>query len=189
MRSRVWQRLSVRTVWLAVALSSVALVSAGCQGLWRHRVRKEMPVMGHRNWVVIADSAYPAQSRSSIETVYTGSSQLRTVRYVLRVMDRMGHIRPNIYLDAELEHVADADARGIQDYRAQLRRLLGSRSVTTLPHEELIAKLDKAGEMFRVLILKTDMKLPYTSVFLELDCGYWGADAEARLREALKKAK
>ena len=44
-----------------------------------------------------------------------------------------------------------------------------------------------AGATFRVLIIKTDMTLPYTSVFCELDCGYWSAAAEQRLREALKK--
>jgi hypothetical protein len=31
------------------------------------------------------------------------------------------------------------------------------------------------------------MTLPYTSVFLQLDCGYWSADAERRLREAMAR--
>jgi hypothetical protein len=30
------------------------------------------------------------------------------------------------------------------------------------------------------------MALPYTSVFLELDCGYWNAEKEQRLRSALE---
>ena len=29
------------------------------------------------------------------------------------------------------------------------------------------------------------MTIPYTSVFFELDCGYWNAGAEQRLREAI----
>ena len=49
-----------------------------------------------------------------------------------------------------------------------------------LPHEEIIAKLDRAGELFRVLIVKTNMRIPYTSVFFELDCGYWNAQAEKK---------
>jgi hypothetical protein len=32
------------------------------------------------------------------------------------------------------------------------------------------------------------MLIPYTSVFFELDCGYWNAEAEERLREAIMKA-
>jgi hypothetical protein len=35
------------------------------------------------------------------------------------------------------------------------------------------------------LIVKTDMTIPYTSVFFELDCGYWNAEAEQRLRQAM----
>jgi hypothetical protein len=35
------------------------------------------------------------------------------------------------------------------------------------------------------LIVKTDMTIPYTSVFFELDCGYWNAGAEERLRQAI----
>jgi hypothetical protein len=46
--------------------------------------------------------------------------------------------------------------------------------------------LDRAAGLFRVLIVKTNMTIPYTSVFLELDCAYWNADAEKRLRSAIK---
>ena len=60
---------------------------------------------------------------------------------------------------------------------------------TRLPHEQIIHKLDQAAEMFRVLILKTDGTIPYTSVFFELDCGYWNADAEQRLRQAMLVAE
>jgi hypothetical protein len=57
-----------------------------------------------------------------------------------------------------------------------------------VPHEELIGKLDEAAKTFRVLILKTNLTLPYTSVFLELDCGYWDAGSEERLRQAIRPA-
>jgi hypothetical protein len=30
------------------------------------------------------------------------------------------------------------------------------------------------------------MTIPYTSVFFELDCGYWNADAEQRLRQLIE---
>jgi len=34
-----------------------------------------------------------------------------------------------------------------------------------MEHEQIISRLDEAGQTFRVLIIKTDMTLPYTSVF------------------------
>ena len=39
-----------------------------------------------------------------------------------------------------------------------------------------------SSKTFRVLIIKTTLTIPYTSVFLQLDCAYWSAAAESRLR-------
>jgi hypothetical protein len=33
------------------------------------------------------------------------------------------------------------------------------------------------------------MTIPYTSVFIRLDCKYWSADQEKRLREKMAKSK
>jgi hypothetical protein len=52
-------------------------------------------------------------------------------------------------------------------------------------HEQIIAKVDQSGEVFRIFVIKTKMTIPYTSVFFELDCGYWNAEAEVRLRQAM----
>ena len=55
-----------------------------------------------------------------------------------------------------------------------------------LPHDQIISRLDSVGQMFRVLLIKTNMCIPYTSVFFELECGYWNAEAEKRLRAAMR---
>jgi len=96
------------------------------------------------------------------------------------------HIKPNIYTDEELAFVREEDAPGISSYRERLGSIFVGADVRVLPHEEIIAKLDRAGELFRVLIVKTNMRIPYTSVFFELDCGYWNAQAEKNLRAAMR---
>jgi hypothetical protein len=149
-------------------------------------VRTELPKLGHRNWIVIADSAYPWQSRDGIETVVASEDQLQTVKAVLDAVDQTRHVRPIIYLDSELPHVPEADATGVTFYRDQLDKLLDKRTVQSLPHEQIIAKLDEAAKVFHILIVKTNMTIPYTSVFLQLDCAYWGPEAEKRLRDAVK---
>jgi hypothetical protein len=40
--------------------------------------------------------------------------------------------------------------------------------------------------MFSILIIKSTMTIPYTSVFIELDCGYWDGEREATLRAAIQ---
>jgi len=156
---------------------------------WRRSLADELWVLGHRNWIVIADSAYPAQSNPGIETIYTEAKQLEVVGAVLAALDKTKHVRPVVHLDAELPHVPEEHAPGVTAYRTELNRLLEGRRVTSLPHDELIAKLDAAAKVFRILVFKTDLTIPYTSVFVELDCGYWGPEAEQALREAMKKER
>jgi hypothetical protein len=177
--------------FLALIIVSMA-VAAGCASPsgasaanWQQKLQETIPLFGHRNWIVIADSAYPAQSRSGIETVVSGADQLDVVEKALAAVGASKHVRPIIYTDQELKFVREEDAAGISAYRQQLATLLGRREVTVMEHEKIISMLDQAGQTFRVLIIKTNLTLPYTSVFLQLDCGYWSADAEQRLRKAM----
>lgn len=151
---------------------------------WKQVVRDRLPLYGHRNWIVVADSAYPAQSRDGIETVVASADHRIVVETVLKMIRSSPHVKPVVYTDQELKFVEERDAPGITSYRAWLTELLGNVSV--LPHEEIISKLDRAGQAFRVLIVKSNMTMPYTSVFFELDCAYWNGDAERRLRAAMK---
>lgn len=152
---------------------------------WQLELRQRLPFFGHRNWIVVADSAYPAQSKPGIETIVAGGDHIEAVRVVLAEIGTSTHVRANIYLDHELDHVAEKDAPGIGECRQRLHALLKGANLRQLPHEEIIAKLDACAQIFRVLIIKTSLALPYTSVFFELDCGYWSAEAEERLCKAM----
>jgi len=168
---------------------SVALMCVcGCTTTdWRGKLESELPVYGHRNWIVVADMAYPKQSAAGIETLYTDGGQIETLKTVLAAIESAPHVNPIVLVDKELQHVAEQDAPGIESYRNQLSALLEGRQVETMPHEDIIKALDADAETFNILLLKTHMTIPYTSVFLKLDCGYWNAEKEARLREAIEK--
>jgi L-fucose mutarotase/ribose pyranase (RbsD/FucU family) len=152
---------------------------------WERQLHALLPLFGHRNWIVVADSAYPAQSKPGIETIAVGEDQVRVLRKVLDAITASNHIRANVYVDRELAFVAENDAPGVAEYRSQLAAALYGKRVNQIPHEQIIQKLDQSAQLFRILIVKTDMTIPYTSVFFELDCGYWNAEAEERLRQAM----
>lgn len=152
------------------------------QSTWKDRVRDVLPEFGHRNWIVIADSAYPKQSTPGIETVVTRSDQLEVVKSVLKSIEVAPHVSASVMLDSELDLVDEGDSQGVQAYRDALSDLLEGTNVEVLPHEDIIRKLDAESKLFNVLLLKTEMNIPYTSVFVRLECGYWDADSEARLR-------
>src|ERR1700677_4401882 len=90
---------------------------------WEARLADLLPLFGHRNWIVVADSAYPAQSRPGIETIVAGADQIEVLRKVLSAISASRHIGANIYLDSELKFVSEQDAHGVANYRRQIEAL------------------------------------------------------------------
>ncbi len=174
-------------------LASAALPQLRAQrpetGDWLATLQKRLPAYGHRNWIVVADSAYPLQSNPGIETIVSGKGHLHVLRATLDEISKMPHVRPIIHTDKELQFVPDSDAAGISSYRQDLAGVLGNQAVATAPHVDIIHQLDEAAKIFNVLIIKTTMTLPYTSVFLELAAAYWGDDAEKRLEQAMSSQR
>jgi hypothetical protein len=173
---------------LATSLLLMTGLAAAAQqstGDWQSRLGQMMPLLGHRNWIMIVDSAYPLQSSAGVETLETNADQMEVIRKVLGAIDSSIHVRPIVYMDAELPFVTEKDAPGVTKYREEIKTALAGRPITSLPHEQIIAKVDDVGKTFHIVILKTTMTVPYTSVFLQLNCKYWSDDAEAQLRKAM----
>lgn len=156
------------------------------QGVWEQKVKEELPLMGHRNWIVIVDSAYPLQSAAGVETIDTGQDQFVVLDFVLDAIKNSPHVRPLVHTDAELQYVPEKETPGIEQYRQQLKNRLTGVPVDSVLHQNLISQLNEVSKTFHVLVLKTTMTFPYTSVFLQLDCKYWGAESEEKLRKKMK---
>ena len=134
---------------------------------------------------MIADSAYPLQTSSGIEMIYTGEDHFTLLQQVTRHLKTRNHIAGKYYLDAEMQHLEETQAPGIDVLRQAIAHKLRNEFVRHLPHAALMEKLAQAGKDYQVLILKSEGTLPYTSIFIELDCGYWGPDQEQQLRKKM----
>jgi L-fucose mutarotase/ribose pyranase (RbsD/FucU family) len=150
-------------------------------------IKDRIAAYGHRNWIVIADSAYPSQAREGIETISADTGQVEALKEVLADLSASRHVRPIAYIDQELKFIGDNDAPGVDAYRGQIIGLLPPEQTHVLLHEQLIKKLDEAAQTFRVLIVKTKETIPYTSVFLQLDCAYWSEESEKQLRARMAR--
>jgi hypothetical protein len=154
---------------------------------WTQEFDRLLPLLGHRNWILVTDKAYPLQSAPGITTLYTHGHPLAVLEHVIQRIGAHGHVSPLFYTDRELAFVAEAMAPGVEAYRQALGLILKEARTQTLPHDSVFAKLDQASKFFSVVVLKTDCMLAYSSVFIELDCGYWNAENEAALRSALER--
>ncbi len=154
---------------------------------WEDVFYDELPALGHRNWIVVADSAFPLQISPGMEVISANEDHFVVLERVLKAISESGHIRPKIYLDRELAYVPEALAPGMDACRKKIETMLAKYEVKPVLHEELIGRMDQVAKTFKILMIKTNLALPYTTVFMELDCGYWSTENEAKMRELMKK--
>ena len=176
--------MTFRRLFLPLLLMAASQLHA--QTSWRDKLARALPLLGRHNWIVVADPAYSLENSTGIEVVATDLSQTDLLTAVLDAVSRAPHVRPVFYTNAELPFVSEQDANGIGAYRAQLDTLLKGGEVSSLPHDQLLSGLETASRNYHVLVLKSTSRLPYSSVFIQLDSGYWSANAEKRLRAAMQ---
>jgi hypothetical protein len=155
---------------------------------WKDELKTEINLLGHRNWIVVTDMAYPLQTQAGIKTIYTNEAYIDILDFVYKEIEKAPHIKAAVYQDEELLYLNEKDAAGIDALRQQMKTLFGDRR-TFVPHDDLIDRLDEVSKKFNVVILKSNLTVPYTSSFFELDCKYWDSAREKTLREILKTKK
>lgn len=168
-----------------VAEKAIPIIETKKESNWKLDLEAKLKLFGHRNWIVIADAAYPQQSNPAIETITIDASQLEAVEFVNNLVTKATHVDANIFIDKEMAFVSEKNAQGITTYRNKLNKILEEKSTKTMLHEDIIRELDASAKLFNVLILKTDLAIPYTSVFFQLECGHWNESSEKELRNAL----
>jgi hypothetical protein len=155
-----------------VAMLCASLIGQA-QSVWQQKVKEELPLLGHRSWIVIVDSAYTLQTSPGVETIETGANQMAVVDYVIQEVKNSTHVRPLVHTDKELEFVPENEAPGMARYRKELNKRIAGLPADSLIHEALIDKLGEAGKTFHVLVLKARLAISYTTLhyFCNLTAG------------------
>lgn len=169
----------------------MAASSLGCSifprqsSTWKDAVNRQVSQLGYRNWVIVAEASFPAHSRPGFRQVTADVDVPEAVDYVLNSLETTQHVRPRVYLPREQRSVENDFAPGIDEMRKKIRASLHGHESTELEQQSLLTLLEDASRSFDVLVIRTHTALPYSSVFLELQPGYWDADSESRLRDRI----
>jgi D-ribose pyranose/furanose isomerase RbsD len=171
-----------------------AFLSLGCAGIqksppWHAAVDRQAEQLGYRNWIVIAEASFPAQNRPGIRQVTASVEVPEALDYVLNALEQTENVRSHIYLPRELRSVENDFAPGIDELRKRLKDSLHGHEAAELEQQSLLTLLEDANRSFDVLVIRTTTALPYSSVFLELQPGYWDVDSETRLREKMERER
>ena len=154
-------------------------------GSWHQAVDQVIPRLGHRNWLVVTDKAYPCQTTAGVEYIQANEKLLPVLAYVLQQLKTSRHVSPKVFCDRELSFITPKQVPTIDAYRTSLGQLLKPYPVHTIMHDSVFSRLAQAANDFKVVIIKTEETTAYSSVFMQLDCAYWNADKEAELRRAM----
>ena len=173
---------------LASCQSNIADENADKSVKWKEQFQSQLSEFGHRNWILIVDKAYPSQNSEGVTTIDTQEDLLDVLNYSLKQIDSSTHVKPIIYTDKELNYITPQQVSNINKYRSDLKTTMGSNQPQIIPHDSVFVKIDKASKLFKVLVLKTNEVIPYSSVFLQLDCKYWSVEKEQELRKVMKFA-
>lgn len=156
---------------------------------WQSAVAVNAGKLGHRNWVVISEAAYPAQTRIGVKQVTAGASVPEVLDYVLKTYEQTEFVRPRIYMAREMRAVENQEAPGIDEYRKGLKEALHGHEVAELDQNSLMTLVGDASRTYEVLLIRTQTPLPYTSVYIELQPGYWDVDSESNLRKRIQRER
>ena len=152
---------------------------------WKTVLRSHLPLYGHRNWIVIADSAFPAYAEPGIETIVANDELVSVLQYVAANISASRHVRATVFLDKEIEFVGERDYPGVSALRRKIATTFAVDQVSSTPHSEVMRTISEAGAIYRVLFIKTTGTIPYSSVYIRLDCGYMNDDVERKIRNAM----
>ncbi len=182
--------LALLTVFSFLSLSSLAQTPANAAASdWKAIVQNRLPLYGHRNWIVVSDSAFPAYSEPGIETIAVNEDLPSVLKYLAHAIAASRHVRATVFVDQELQFIDEHDYPGVTELRKQIAaQFTKEQVVSSMTHADVMNKVDEAGKTFRILFIKTTSTIPYTSVFMRLDCGYLSDEGERKIRAAMAAA-
>lgn len=156
---------------------------------WQVDVNRDLKTLGARNWIIIAEPSFPVFSGKGVKVVSTDESTPKLVAYVLNALEEHQQVQPRIYTSQELDLLSEDYAPGIGVMRKEITQIISGRNHSELQHATLMKLMQDAGQSYNVLIIKSNSSLPYSSVFMELDSGYWDSESETALRQRLEASR
>jgi D-ribose pyranose/furanose isomerase RbsD len=154
---------------------------------WQEAVNRQSRQLGSRNWIVITEASFPALNRGGISKVEANTEVPAALEYVLNSIDQTQHVKPNIYLTRELRSMDNNSAPGIDDLRKKIKESLHEIETIELPQDSLMTLMTDANKSFEILVIRTTSAMPYANIFIELQPGYWDAEAEQQLRNRIER--
>ncbi len=154
---------------------------------WAKTVNQEILKLGNFNWIIIAEPSFSALNRRGITTITVDATSPEVLKQVFSSLESNGHVDGKIYFSKESRFLKESDTPGISFFKLKRNKAINGRKARALDHLALEMLIIEAKEKYNILLIKTNTLLPYSSVFLELESGYWDGESETALRKRMKR--
>lgn len=179
-----------------IAILATVFLLSGC-GIWGNQqgndydeldpgLVREVRALGNRNWIVIADESFPLHTRRGVRTLLVEKEIPEVLSGVIDVLESQQHVTPVFYRTRELGFIENDNAPGIDTYRSNITEALRGYEIRDFQYRYLSVVLEDDSKKFAVLVIKTKTALPYSSIFIELDSGFWDQSSEQKLRSKME---
>lgn len=98
-------------------------VSSDSANIWKVTLQEKIPLLGHRNWIVVTDMAYPLQNKPGITTLFANNAYSDVLVTVQGMIHHSPHISATIYQDKEYLSLNDKVCSGIDSLKIGLREV------------------------------------------------------------------
>lgn len=173
--------------WFAVAArpADAQQMPGGAPMPWQQQIAGALPIFGSGNWVIIASTDFPLLSVNGVETIRVPDGLAAAVNSMEGIFQMSSRMRPTFHLASELDFAAkqNDDAKAYVD---ELSKILPTTGVVKMPAADILQVVVDTAARKRILVLKTDSMIPYGTVAIELAPGFWSAEQEQALRDAMK---
>src|SRR5580693_6387063 len=100
---------------------------------WKAIVQNRLPLYGHRNWIVVSDSAFPAYSEPGIETIAVNEELPLGLKCVAHALAPSRHVRSAVFVDQELQFIDERDYPGVTELRKHIAAEFAKQQMQTMP--------------------------------------------------------
>ena len=181
---------------LSVWFSPFILLLGGCGSgpdqtppLWAGIVEREVDALGIQNWIIVAESSSPVVSGLGVRTLVLDGEIPQIVDCIVNLLAKSETVTPSFNTALELSFVSNDRVPGIDYLREQHNEALHEHQVRQMDNRSLTLLAHSDASKYAIMVLKSKTALPSSSVFIELDSGYWDRESEDRLRQEMKAAE
>lgn len=183
--NRIGVAVGAATLLSSCAVLDVLPFSAEPEPVWIKNLEREVSELGAENWILVTDHAYPIPQSAEAHVVLADAKLDVALAAVFEAVESEGHIWPRLYTLREFDFLEKDYAPGVASLRELRTAVIAERKLQVIPQSTVDLLLEEVIPNKRILIVKSTSAYPYSSVFMELDSGYWNARSEDALRKKM----